>query len=241
MANTVNNVVINPLVLQQLQVSQIKNNYKILHWVTRNLLIIRPKFPNDLYTNLFSFPAAELVKKKAIDESWNVTDLAINDANRANVTQKINSGAFDFIIHYDHGGDFVMCGQNNNLFENAIDSNNVDLLKGRAASTVSCDTAIGLGPLAITTGTRAYLGYRDLHWVWFSWTSQFTEAANSANYALLEGKTFQEAYNIAYAKHTQMYNQILAANDVPAASSMKHNQDVLTLLGGPNAKAYGIH
>jgi hypothetical protein len=212
-----------------------------LWWTTKNLLIIRPKFPNDNYTGLFSFQACELVKSKALAEGWNVTDLQINDANRANVTQTINTKPFDFVIHYDHGGDFVMCGQNNNLFENAIDNNNVDLLKGKAASTVSCDTAIGLGPLAITSGARAYLGYHDLHWVYFAWTAQFTEASNTANYTLLEGKTFQEAFNTAYTVYTQKYQQILNGGDSIAAAAMLHNRDCLTMLGDPNAKAIGRH
>jgi hypothetical protein len=212
-----------------------------LWWTTKNLLIIRPKFPNDGYTGSFSFQACELVKSKAIAEGWNVTDLQMNDTNRANVTQTINTKPFDFVIHYDHGGDFVMCGQHNNQFENAIDNNNVDLLKGKAASTVSCDTAVGLGPLAVTSGSRAYLGYHDLHWVYFAWTGQFTEASNAANYALLEGKTFQEAFNIAYSVYTQKYLQILNGGDSIAAAAMLHNRDCLTLLGDPNVKAIGSH
>jgi len=122
-----------------------------------------------------------LVKNKANAEGWAVTDLQANNTNRTKVTQTLNSTPEDFVVHYDHGGDFVMCGQNNNQFDNAIDNNNVTLLKGKAASTVSCDTAIGLGPLAISTGARAYLGYDDLHWVYLNWTNEFTEAANAAN------------------------------------------------------------
>jgi hypothetical protein len=127
------------------------------------------------------------------------------------------------------------------LFENAIDSNNANLLKGKAASTVSCDTAIGLGPLAITLGARAYLGYHDLHWVYFAWTGQFSEASNAANFALLEGKTFQEAFNISYATYTAKYQQILNGGDTVAAAAMLHNRDCLTMLGDPNAKAVGRH
>jgi hypothetical protein len=228
---------VNTIISQNLAISKLRKFW----YTTKNVLIIRPKFPGDNYTGLFSYQAAELVKTKAAAEGWTVTDLPMNDANRAKVTSTINTKPFDFVIHYDHGGDFVMCGQNNNQFENAIDNLNVNLLKGKAASTVSCDTALGLGPLAITAGARAYLGYNDLQWVYFAWTSQFTQAANAANNALLEGKTFQEAYNIAYNVHTQMYNQILAGNDIPAASAMLHNRNCLTLLGDPNAKAIGKH
>jgi hypothetical protein len=236
-ANTANLSIANSALSQSLAIDKIRK----LWWTTKNLLIIRPKFPNDGYTGNFSFAACEQVKTKAIAEGWTVTDLAINDANRAKVTQIINSMPIDFVIHYDHGGDYVMCGQNNNAFENAIDNNNVALLKGKAASTVSCDTAIGLGPLAITSGARAYLGYHDLHWVYYAWMNQFTQASNAANFALLEGKTFQEAFNTAYSIYTTMYNQVLAGNDIPAAAAMLHNRDCLTLLGDPNAKAIGKH
>lgn len=235
-AATVSAVNVNAALSDKLMISKLK-----LWWTTKNLLIIRPKFPNDGYTGSFSFQACELVKNKAIAEGWNVTDLQMNDTNRANVTQTINTKPFDFVIHYDHGGDFVMFGQHNNLFENAIDNNNVNLLKGKAASTVSCDTAIGLGPLAVTSGSRAYLGYHDLHWVYFAWTGQFTEASNAANFALLEGKTFQEAFNTAYSVYTQKYQQILNGGDTVAAAAMLHNRNCLTLLGDPNAKAIGRH
>ena len=218
------------------------SNLRKLWLTTKNALIVRPKFPNDLYTTLFSYPAAELAKTKANAEGWAVTDLQANNTNRTKVTQTLNSTPEDFVVHYDHGGDFVMCGQNSNQFDNAIDNNNVTLLKGKAASTVSCDTAIGLGPLAISTGARAYLGYDDLHWVYLNWTNEFTEAANAANYALLEGKTYQDAYNIAYAIYTQKYLQILNANaHDPAAGAMLHDRDCLKLLGDPNAKATGLH
>ena len=214
--------------------------FRKLWWTTKNLLIIRPQFPNDGFTG-YSFAAADPVKATAIAEGWNVTDLQMNDTNRAKVTQTINSGAFDFIIHYDHGGDFAMCGQNNNAFENAIDNNNVDLLKGKAVSTVSCDTAVGLGPLSIVSGAKAYLGYNDLNWVYYAWKNQFAAAANAANIELLQGQTFQQAYNTAYPVFTQMYQQILNAGDSLAASALLHNRNCFTLLGDPNAVAIGRH
>jgi hypothetical protein len=212
-----------------------------LWWTTKNALIIRPKIPNDDMTNLCLFPAADLVKNKAINENWSVTDLQANDTNRAKVTQTLNKTPVDFMIHYDHGSDYTMWGQHNNQLEAAIDNNNVTLLKGKAVTTVSCDTGIGLGPLAISAGARAYLGYDDLWWVFWAWTNEFIEAANAANYALLEGKTFQEAYNIGYATYTQKYLQILNAKDYPAAAAMLHDRDHLRLLGDPNAKAIGWH
>ena len=77
---------VNSALSDKLQISKLR-----LWWTTKNLLIIRPKFPNDGYTGGFSFQACELVKAKAIAEGWTVTDLQMNDTNRANVTQTINT------------------------------------------------------------------------------------------------------------------------------------------------------
>jgi hypothetical protein len=217
------------------------NLIKKWHLATsKKLLIIRPNVPGDNYTAMFSYNAAGLVKNKAISEGWTVTDLQANNANRTNVEQTINNVKPDFIIHYDHGSSYTLYGQNSNSITAAIDSANVDLLSKRAVSTVSCESAIGLGPLAISSAeTKAYLGYDDLHWVHLWYLDQFTEAANAANFALLEGKTYQQAYDIAIQKYNEKYVE-LAPVDATAAGLMLHDRDHLQLLGNPSAKASGI-
>lgn len=203
----------------------------------KRLLIVRPKVTGDAYTDQFSFDAATLVKNKAISEGWIVTDLQGNDASREKVTWAINEKNPNFVIHYDHGSTYVLWGQESGALEQAVDTTNVNLLSGRAVSTVSCKSAAGLGPLAVSSTTKAYLGYDDLHWVHLWYLNRFTEASNAANLALLEGKTFQEAYNIGYAKYTQKYLELLSI-DTSAAALMLHDRNHLTRLGDPSAKAY---
>jgi len=115
----------------------------------------------------------------------------------------------------------------------------VNLLSGRAVSTVSCESANGLGPLAIASAAKAYLGYDDLHWVHLWYLDKFNEASNAANNALLEGKTFQEAYDLAYAKYTEKWAE-LVGSDPGAAALLLHDRDHLTLLGNPSARAYSL-
>lgn len=67
--------------------------------------------------------------------------------------------------------------------------------------------------------------------------NRFTEASNAANYALLEGKTFQQAYAVGYAKYTEKYLELVPIDTV-AASLMLHDRNHLTLLGNGLAKAY---
>ncbi len=207
---------------------------------SKKLLIIRPNVPGDNYTSMFSYPSAELVKNKAIAEGWTVTDLQGNNTNRANVESNINTTKPDYVIHYDHGSNFTLYGQNANAITPAIDDANVGLLSGRAVSTVSCESALGLGPLAIASTAKAYLGYDELHWVNLWHLDKFMEASNAANNALLEGKNFQEAYDIAYAKYTEKWAEIVDT-DEGAAALLLHDRDHLTLLGDASARAYGIN
>jgi hypothetical protein len=223
----------------------VQNRFSIgnlLKWkfaVSKKLLIIRPKVNGDNYTSMFSFQAAELVKTKAVAEGWTVTDLQATDTNRANVESTISSINPDFIIHYDHGSDYALYGQTNNIITAILDAANVTLFEGKAASTVSCESATGLGPLAVDSNAKAYMGYDELHWVHLWYVSKFTEASNAANYALLEGKTYQEAYDIAMLKYEEKYAELLSL-DSYAASLMLHNKDHLKILGNVSAKASGV-
>lgn len=202
------------------------------------MIMIRPKLPNDLYTEQFSYDAAELVKNKAISENWTVIDLKMNDASREKVSYNINEENPDFVCHYDHGGTYTLWGQENNAMEAAIDTNNVDLLKNRAVSTVSCLSAGGLGPSAISACAKAYLGYDDLHWVHLWYTNRFTEAANEANFALLEGDNFGEAYERGYSKYTEKWQELVALGADYAAALMLHDRDHFVRLGSYYATAY---
>jgi hypothetical protein len=202
------------------------------------MIMIRPKLPNDDYTELFSYDAAELVKNRAIAKNIKVIDLGKNDASREKVTTNIGEEDPDFVCHYDHGGTYTLWGQEDNAIEAAIDTNNVDLLKGRAVSTVSCLSAGGLGPSAISACAKAYLGYDDLHWVHLWYIDEFTEAANEANYALLEGDNFGVAYKRGYDKYTEKYQELVALGADYAAALMLHDRDHFVRLGDYYATAH---
>ena len=202
------------------------------------MILIRPNVPNDAYTEQFSYDAAELVKNMAIAKNIGVTDLGGNDASREKVTTNISEKDPEFVCHYDHGGTYTLWGQEDNALEAAIDTNNVDLLKGRVVSTVSCLSAGGLGPAAISACAKAYLGYDELHWVHLWYIDEFTEAANEANYALLEGDTFGVAYKRGYNKYTEKWQDLVALGADYAASLMLHDRDHLVRLGDYYATAY---
>ena len=198
--------------------------------------MIRPNIPHDDYENNFSFPASQLVLNKALTLNCTVKDLKENDASRAKVEQTITNEDPDFIIHYDHGKPFTLFGQNNNSKEAVLDQNNVNKLSNRALSTVSCFSASGLGPLAIAHNARAYLGYTILHWANYWYANDCIEAANEANFALLKGKTFAQAYNLGCVKYTQKFYQLIQV-DIMAAATMLWNRIHFVRLGDPNEQA----
>lgn len=219
------------------QISEISIHKLFPLFRKKKLLLIRPRKPGDDYTELGSYDWAGLVKQKALDLGWVVTDLAINDATRENVESKINEVKPTLIIHYDHGGTFTLWGQESNALEPAIDSANVGLLANRITSTVSCKSADGLGPLAITNGATSYLGYDENHAFVIGYQDRFGGAANAANYALLECKTVEEAYQAGIDAYTHLYNDLIASGDVFAANWVLHDRDCFVMLGSNDANA----
>jgi hypothetical protein len=183
-------------------------------------------------------PFTDAVRQKALDEGWDLTDLSAANATRANVEAAFAEGDFDLVIHCDHGGPFTLCGQN---YAAALDTVNINLASGTVTSTTSCQSASGLGPVAIADGVRAYLGYSDVHIIWTGpYASMFTDAAYTAHMALLECHSAQQAFDLCWAAYDTLYNNLLAMGGFAAtfvAPDALHDRDCLTLLGTSSAIA----
>jgi hypothetical protein len=217
---------------------------------SKKLLLIRPKIPGDEFTNKFSFPASDF-KAKAQGKGWQVTELQCSYTDRNTVQDTIIKEKPDFIIHYDHGGAFKLYGQEYNERDPSqgiiLDPSNIGCLGKAVVSTVSCSSALGLGPSAVATNTRtekAYLGYDVPIACEYEYTKYFIRAANAANDALLAGKTFQDAKDIGYKQYTVEINKLLTLNDPTyinflAAILMLIDRDHLRLIGdGTRVHAY---
>ena len=203
----------------------------------KKLLLIRPRIPGDGYTELGSYEWAGLVKQRALDLGWKVTDLAINDATRENVESKIEEVKPTLIMHYDHGSTFTLWGQESNTLEPAIDGANVGLLANRVVSTVSCQSASGLGPLAIADGATSYIGYDENHGFVIDYQDRFGEASNAANYALLECKSIEEAYQEGIDAYNDLYDYLMSTGYFFAADWVLHDRDCFVMLGSSDANA----
>ncbi|MBN1261844.1 MAG: hypothetical protein JXB35_14295 [Anaerolineae bacterium] len=208
--------------------------------VPGKVIVIRPRVPGDDYTEIGSNNWAGDVKQKALAEAWQVTDLSANDATRENIETHIGNVSPHLVIHYDHGSPLTLWGQEDDDLEAGIDENNINLVAGRILSTVSCYSASGLGPVAIAAGVTSYLGYTEPHGFWTGYEDAFGSASNMANYALLECKTTQEAFDLGWAAYDQLYDQLLAEGGFAAdfvAPTALHDRDCFTLLGSATAVA----
>jgi len=222
------------------RIAQLESIWHLLQPRPGKLLLIRPLIPGDDYTQLGSHIWAGQVKQKALAEGWTVVDLDANGATRAAIESAITNEKPDLIIHYDHGSTFTQCGQESNALIDGLDTGNIHLATGKVASTVSCDTAAGLGPAAVAAGVRAYLGYTEHHTFVIGWAQDFGDAANAANFALLECKTVQQAFDEGWAAYDLLYNNLLAAGGTAAAYAAPwalHDRDCFALLGTSSAVA----
>lgn len=189
--------------------------------MSKKLLIIRPNTPGDDWTSKFTFDASREIASKARSKDWEVTELEGNDANRTRVEKCIKKEKPDLIIHYGHGWHDRLWGQRDDKKESVLSSEfyfgNVGLLTSSVVSTVSCFSACawGFGECAVATNrsTKAYLGYDVPICCNFDYQEYFARAANAANIALLEGKTFQKAKEIGYEQYTAEYKKLLALDD----------------------------
>ncbi len=225
--------------VKELKASQRFDSLKKLFLLKKKkLLLIRPRITGDAYTEIGSYNWAGEVKQKAVDEGWDVLDLSINNATREKIEEALNDFNPTMIIHYDHGSSFTLWGQESNASEPGIDELNVDEAAGTVISTVSCQSASGLGPAAISEGVKSYIGYTENHAFVMGRDAEFGTASNAANFALLEGKTTQEAFDIGWAAYDALVDNLLAMDDDFSAAWAMHDRDCLALLGDVNAKGY---
>jgi hypothetical protein len=191
--------------------------------LAKRLLLIRPRYRRDRFTTSRSYEWAERVKAKAIAEGWEVEDLGGQRASRANTEQALSRIAVErprLVMHYDHGSEYTLYGHPRSGRPDAIerwvpviDETNIALCAGTLVSAVACSSAAGLGPLAVAEGATGYLGYSEpLVGAWLdSNIERFGEAANAANYALLEGKSPLEAFVIGRRAWDALRSQLIAA------------------------------
>jgi hypothetical protein len=199
------------------RLEDIRQRYRRQLPLRQKLLLIRPTVSGDYFTNM-SHEWAERVNEKAIAEGWDVVDLSGMAATRSNIENALSTIALErpnLVIHYDHGSEFTLYGHTPERsgmetiddITPAIDERNIELTAGMFVSAMACFSASGLGPLAIFERTSGYLGYTSALIGSFRIPDRFGEAVNAPNFAILEGKSPEEAFEIGYQAWDRLYEE----------------------------------
>jgi hypothetical protein len=84
------------------------------------------------------------------------TDLAGSAAMRGTVDVELASGV-QSVFHFGHGTEDSLLGHGGAI----VDAANVHIVP-KMVVAIACESAVNLGPLAVSSGVRAYLGFDDI-------------------------------------------------------------------------------
>lgn len=163
------------------------------------MLITRPN--HDVTTNYLFYWSISLINL-AEERKISVSDLGQKRANLNEFTSVVLKTKPTLIIFNGHGNDTEITGHNNEVLVDI--KSNYHLLKGSVVYARSCKSARKLGPHAILSGCKAYIGY-DEDFVFVSEEAKvshplddktaqlFLEPSNQVVISLLKGHTPTES------------------------------------------------
>lgn len=93
---------------------------------------------------------------KEIEGRNEIFHLERKKANRKKIEGMLKKKDIDLVLLNGHGGDNFVLGHNDEV---VVDCGNVGLLEGKVVHAMSCNSAKGLGEVAMDIGVKAYVGY----------------------------------------------------------------------------------
>ncbi|HEC37827.1 hypothetical protein LCGC14_0223420 [marine sediment metagenome] len=206
------------------------------------ILIISPL--QDIPTITSNLAIAELMNYAATKYDLDIDYLWGLGANRAFFSWKtaLKKG-YDLIIYYGHGEKNRLIGIN--AIRSIINIKNIHKLKGAGVSTMACLSLKELGVAAIKKGVKAYIGTDELYYAAFpekeyNYLSSWIDYTTVKDKAILDGKTFGEAYNLFVKRATKYLNIYKAKSGYRNydwyAKSTEWNIKHTKLIGDPNTK-----
>lgn len=118
-----------------------------------SVLFSRPN--HDITLNYLFYYCNDLVAE-SIEEGYKTLNKENEEANKLIIESVINKNKPKFIIFNGHGSPDEICGYKN---ETIISSKNSQILKNSIVYSLSCSSALSLGPICIKNGTLAFIGY----------------------------------------------------------------------------------
>lgn len=147
-----------------------------------------------------------------------------SDALRNNLEQALKENPDAILIHYDHGSEDAIYGQDGNP---AIDLNNVILLKGRIAYNMNCLSAKILGKVAYEDGCKAYWGSVEVVSFTTDAEEEFCRAFNFGLLYWLEGHSWKETLEETKREMTKIIDELVKQGNGMAAMLLREDRDAL--------------
>ncbi len=198
--------------------------------------------------NEYLFHYSEEIAAKAIDGGWQVDDVKSEKATKAAVQKRLGTLAYEFAIFNGHGSDSSICGHNN---ETLVDQSSASLLSNKVCFSRSCCSAKHLGDIAVSKGSKAFIGYSREFIVprVNSCASRplqdpaarpVLESSNAIPISLLHGKTAKEAVDSSQAHAEKLILKLLPSEepyDGAALRALINNQSCIRICGDEAARA----
>lgn len=157
--------------------------------------------------------------------------MLISDAIRQKTEQALKDNLNALLIHYDHGNETSLIGQDGNP---VVDLENVILLKARACYNMNCLSARTLGKVAYENGCMSYWGYTNVVSFTTDVEKEFGEAFNYGLLLYVQGKDWKECLELTKARMTEIIDDLVKRGNAFAAILLREDRDALVCYnGGP--------
>ena len=168
-----------------------------------------------------------------IADKIDILDLYDREAVRSKVLQALDDKIPQWFVHYDHGSEYVMWGDDEKPI---IDLSNLDRLAGMHVYCLNCLSGKGLGAHAVGKGILEYWGYMDS--VAFT-TDALEEFRDVFNYGIVvsvaEGRWLKDVVEESRQHGYDTADRLREESKIMAASAMVRDMNILHVYyeGGP--------
>jgi len=182
-------------------------------------ILVRPRFDSATeHTYAFAKDILEMCQKAGIE----VIELAEEDAVRKLVEKSLTAGDMDIYIHYDHGDEGALIGQDEKA---CIDSKNCKLLANKDVYTLACLSGKSLGVDIWNQGGR-FWGYIEVVSFTTDALEEFKRAFNCGfEFLFINGEEHNAALAQAKAEFDSLAVELVGKGKTIAAIFMRMNGD----------------
>jgi len=210
-----------------------------------NILLIAPLLDKPTYTSNIAVSRLLEFSKRfenvKIDLLWGI------NANKSMFNYYINKKRYNAVFYWGHGIEDAIKG--NKIIGNMINKRNILKARNIPFDVMACYTAKDLGKYAVAHGIPAYIGTDDVYFAAFrekerDFLEDWIDYTLSRQKALIEGKTFGEAYSIFVKKASYYISLYKTFGDYKNYDwyykTTKHNLKHTILIGEPEVSLYNF-